>query len=304
MAQHQLWHEFLGSKKKCPDGLPSFFWSYPKCLQLGLEYFTYNNWLKNLWQMLVHIHGGYGKPIAAIVVVILACTSTSSTLQVLALASSTLLHCYQAKLQWNINTLFWKIVLKSHFVTGNIWAFLAFFVGRKKEQLHGVYPLNSDSLAITHGNVAAGTNYLGMSSEVIVQRSRCSKLYRTYYLKYSEIHHVHQGSQDLCFRWLPVVQMDGWKKILSFWDGATLAGAMLNIGGVPLSISFHKKGGTELSWSVSSVQPLSMWPTNVFMPLKWNTTPPPIWHQKRWLSFIRKTSRRRERSIYIHLLYI
>ena len=85
-----------------------------------------------------------------------------------------------------------------------------------------------------------------------------------------------------------------------------LAGAMLNIGGAPLSISFHKKGGTELSWSVSSVQPLSMWPTNVFVPMKWNTTTPPIWHQKRWLSRLGKLHSenfmyRRERSIYIYI---
>lgn len=131
-----------------------------------------------------------------IVEVTLTCTSTCSSPSIEQLGhcqrtsqeSSTLLHCYQ----------FWSQT-SSKLTFGRFWQFF----GRKRETLHGFYPLNSDSLAMKHDHVVAGTNYLGMSSEVIVQRSRCPKLHRTYY---SEIHHFHQGSQDLCFRWLPMTK--------------------------------------------------------------------------------------------------
>ena len=52
-------------------------------------------------------------------------------------------------------------------------------------------PLNSVSLAITCGHLAAGTNYLRMSSEVVVQRSRRSRLYHACWFKYRQFHHVH-----------------------------------------------------------------------------------------------------------------
>ena len=107
-----------------------------------------------------------------------------------------------------------EVKLRHRKHVGVFGIFLGGFTGNKTWQRRGWYQLSGD----------------------VVQRSRYSKLYRTYYLKCREIHHVHQGSQDVCFRWLPVVQMHGWKKILSFWDGATLGRCYVKYWG---STTFH-----------------------------------------------------------------